>query len=32
VFVNHTRRIGRWSTLRDIARQAGLGAAFHGLL
>lgn len=32
VFVNHTRRIGRWSTLRDIARHAGLGAALHGLL
>src|SRR2546427_10480989 len=32
VFVNHTRRIGRWSTLRDIARQAGLRAAFPGLL
>jgi ubiquinone/menaquinone biosynthesis C-methylase UbiE len=32
VFVNHTRRIGRWSTLRDIARRDGLVAALHGLL
>jgi SAM-dependent methyltransferase len=32
VFVNHTRQIGRWSTLRDIARRDGLGAALHGLL
>ena len=32
VFVNHTRQIGRWSTLRDIARRDGLAAALHGLL
>ena len=32
VFVNHTRRIGRWSTLRELARRDGLGAALHGLL
>src|SRR6267378_4591981 len=32
VFVNHTRQIGRWSTLRDIARRDGMGAALHGLL
>jgi SAM-dependent methyltransferase len=32
VFVNHTRLIGRWSTLRDLARRDGLGAALHGLL
>jgi ubiquinone/menaquinone biosynthesis C-methylase UbiE len=32
VFVNHTRPIGRWSTLRDLARRDGLGAALHGLL
>jgi len=32
VFVNHTRQIGRWSTLRELARRDGLGAAAHGLL
>ena len=32
VFVNHTRPIGRWSTVRDLARRDGLGAALHGLL
>ena len=32
VFVNHTRQIGRWSTLRELARRDGLGAALHGLL
>ena len=32
VFVNHTRLIGRWSTVRELARRDGLAAAFHGLL
>src|SRR5262249_53232110 len=32
VFVNHTRPIGRWSTVRDLARRDGVGAALHGLL
>src|SRR5262249_10044543 len=32
VFVNHTRQIGRWSTLRALARRDGVGAALHGLL
>jgi len=32
VFVNHTRQIGRWSTVRELARRDGVGAAFHGLL
>ena len=32
VFVNHTRLIGRWATVREIARREGLGAALHGLL
>jgi len=32
VFVNHTRQIGRWSTVRELARRDGLGAALHGLL
>ena len=32
VFVNHTRQIGRWSTLREIARRDGLSAALHALL
>ena len=32
VFVNHTRQIGQWSTVRELARREGLGAAFHGLL
>jgi len=32
VFVNHTRQIGQWSTLREIGRRDGLGAALHGLL
>jgi ubiquinone/menaquinone biosynthesis C-methylase UbiE len=32
VFVNHTRPIGRWSTVRELARRDGLGAALHGLL
>jgi len=32
VFVNHTRRIGQWPTLREIARRDGLAAALQGLL
>ena len=32
VFVNHTRQIGQWSTLREIARRDGLGAALRGAL
>src|SRR5947207_15252881 len=32
VFVNHTRQIGRWSTVRELARRDGLGAALNGLL
>jgi len=32
VFVNHTRQIGRWSTVRELARRDGLAAALHGLL
>jgi len=32
VFVNHTRQIGRWSTVRELARRDGVGAALHGLL
>jgi hypothetical protein len=32
VFVNPTRQIGQWSTLREIARRDGLGAALHGAL
>jgi hypothetical protein len=32
VFVNHTRQIGRWSTVRELACRDGLGAALHGLL
>ena len=32
VFVNHTRQIGRWSTVREIARRDGLGAALHVVL
>jgi ubiquinone/menaquinone biosynthesis C-methylase UbiE len=32
VFVNHTRQIGRWSTVREVARRDGLAAALHGLL
>jgi len=32
VFVNHMRQIGRWSTVRELARRDGLGAALHGLL
>jgi len=32
VFVNHTRQIGRWSTVRELARRDGLRAALQGLL
>lgn len=32
VFVNHTRRVGRWSTLREIWRRDGPAAALRGLL
>jgi SAM-dependent methyltransferase len=32
VFVNHTRQVGRWSTLREIWRSEGLGAALSCLL
>ena len=32
VFVNHTRRIGHWPTLREIARRDGLAVALQGLL
>jgi ubiquinone/menaquinone biosynthesis C-methylase UbiE len=32
VFVNHTPRIGRWSTLRELARRDGFRAALHALL
>ena len=32
VFVNHTRQIGQWSTLREIGRRDGLRAALHCLL
>jgi len=32
VFVNHTRQIGRWSTVRELAQRDGVGAALHGLL
>lgn len=32
VFVNHTRQVGRWSTLREIARRDGWRAAMHCLL
>jgi len=32
VFVNHTRQIGQWSTLREIGRRDGLSAALHCLL
>jgi ubiquinone/menaquinone biosynthesis C-methylase UbiE len=32
VFVNHTRQIGQWSTLREIRKQDGRAAAFRSLL
>jgi ubiquinone/menaquinone biosynthesis C-methylase UbiE len=32
VFVSHTRRIGWWSTLRELARRDGLRAALHAIL
>ena len=32
VFVNHTRRVGQWSTLREIRQRDGLGAALRALL
>jgi SAM-dependent methyltransferase len=32
VFVNHTRQIGQWSTLREIQKRQGLAAAFRCLL
>jgi ubiquinone/menaquinone biosynthesis C-methylase UbiE len=32
VFVNHTRQIGRWSTVRELARRDGLPAALNSLL
>jgi SAM-dependent methyltransferase len=32
VFVNHTRRLGGWSTLRGVARARGLRAALGSLL
>src|SRR4029453_8474670 len=31
VFVNHTRLIGRWATVREIARREGAGAGPHRL-
>jgi SAM-dependent methyltransferase len=32
VFVNHTRQLGQWSTLREIRKRGGLAAAFRCLL
>ena len=32
VFVNHTRLVGCWSTLREVARRDGWRAALHCLL
>lgn len=32
VFVNPTRQVGRWSTLRELRKREGLGAALHALL
>jgi len=32
VFVNHTRQIGQWSTLREIQKRQGLAAALRCLL
>jgi len=32
VFVNHTRRVGQWSTLREIRQRDGVGAALRALL
>ncbi|MBI2159275.1 MAG: class I SAM-dependent methyltransferase [Candidatus Rokubacteria bacterium] len=32
VFVNHTRQLGQWSTVREIKQRRGLGAALRALL
>lgn len=32
VFVNHTRQVGQWSTVREIEQREGLGAALRALL
>jgi len=32
VFVNHTRQVGRWSTLREVRQRDGIGAALRALL
>ena len=32
VFVNHTRHLARWSTLRDVRRREGTAAALRALL
>ena len=32
VFVNHTRQVGQWSTLREIRQREGAGAALRALL
>lgn len=32
VFVNHTRQVGQWSTVREIQQREGLGAALRALL
>lgn len=32
IFVNHTRRIGLWTTFRDVVAREGLGAALRCLL
>lgn len=32
VFVNHTRQLGRWATVREIKQREGLGAALRALL
>lgn len=32
VFVNHTRQLGQWATVREIKQREGLGAALRALL
>ena len=32
VFVNHTRQLGQWATLREIKQREGFGAALRALL
>lgn len=32
VFVNHTRQLGQWATVREITQREGLGAALRALL